>query len=154
MTIAPTTDASGTISYAEYWRIRNIVVENNLIELALSAPPLPPSYGVYLADTQDQTSLDIYLQSVIRGNVIRELNDVPDPNSFGIGLVKSGSALIEQNVIDPAVGTPIEQNHSGVLQYFDNATPAGVLLQGYDEQNSRKVDELATRVEESLLISI
>jgi hypothetical protein len=62
--------------------------------------------------------------------------------------------LIEQNVIDPAVGTPIEQNLSGALEYFDNATPAGLLLQAYDQQNSRRVDELAMRVEESLLTSI
>ena len=57
------------------------------------------------------------------------------------------------NVIDPAVGTAIVQNLSGALEYFDNATTSGSLLQGYDQQQSRKVGELSTRITDSWLIS-
>ena len=145
---------SETGVYAEYWRIRNLVVENNVIELALSAPPLPPSFGIFLADYNNLTSLDIFLQNVIRGNVIREADNVPDPSSFGIALVKCENAITEQNVIDPAVGTAIVQNLSEALEYFDNESPAGSVLQAYDQQQSRKVDELTTRVEDSLMVAM
>ncbi len=57
-------------------------------------------------------------------------------------------------MIDPAVGTAIVQNLSGALEYFDNETPSGSLLQGYDQQQNRKVDELTTKVEDSFLVSI
>ena len=93
------------------------------------------------------------LQTLILGNVIRALNDVPDSLSIGINLIKCEIAITEQNVIDPAVGTPIVQNLSGSLEYFDNETPAGSLLQGYDVQQSRKVDELSTQITDSWLIS-
>jgi hypothetical protein len=57
-----------------------------------------------------------------------------DSNSVGIYLWKCESAITEQNLIDPAVGTTILQYSSGVLEYFGNSTPVGVLLQGYDQQ--------------------
>src|SRR5947207_1277577 len=94
------------------------------------------------------------LQTLILGNVIRALNDVPDSLSIGINLIKCEIAITEQNVIDPAVGTPIVQSLSGSLEYFDNETPAGSLLQGYDQQQSRETDELTTRVEDSLLVAM
>ena len=94
------------------------------------------------------------LQKIIRGNVIRALNDVSDSLSIGINLLKCENAVAEQNVIDPALGTPILQSQSGPLEYFDNATPAGVVQQGYDQQTAHKLDELTTRVEDSLLVSI
>jgi hypothetical protein len=100
------------------------------------------------------TSLDSRLQSVIRGNVIREVNDAADPNSVGIYLWQCEAAIAEHNVIDPAVGSAILQYASGALEYFGNSTPAGALLSGYDQQQARKVDELTTKVEDSLLVSI
>lgn len=145
---------SNTGQYAEYWRVRRLVVENNVVELTPTLSGTGGRYGIILADYPNRSSVNIYLQSVLRGNVIREVNDAPDTSSFGIGLAKCESAVTEQNVIDPAVGTAIVQNVSGVLEYFDNETPAGSLLQGYDQQRSRKVDELTTKVEDSLLVSM
>jgi len=79
---------------------------------------------------------------------------VPDSLSIGIKLVNCEIAITEQNVIDPAVATGIVQNLSGPLEYFDNADSAGVLLQSFDEQNSRKADELTTKIADNLVISI
>ena|SRR2546429_7498686 len=93
------------------------------------------------------------LQKIIRGNVIRALNDVPHSLSIGISLLKCESAVAEQNVIDPAVGITIIQNLSGALEYFDNATPDGLLLQGYDQQAVRNLDELTTKVQDSLCLA-
>ena len=61
--------------------------------------------------------------------------------------------VIEQNVIDASVGTAIVQNQSGPLHYFENESPDGSWLQGYDKQILQKVDELAARLKDSLLIS-
>ena len=121
--------------------------------LTPNLPGTSASRGIELADYPQRSSLNIYLQSVIRGNLVREVNDAADPSSEGIALAKCQNAIIEQNVIDPAVGIAIVQNLSGALEYFDNTTPAGSLLQGYDVQQSRKVDELTTRITDSWLIS-
>ena len=71
------------------------------------------------------------------------------------------AGLIEENVIDPAVGTAIWQHtKSGPLRFFENQTPAGILLQavkGDDVTNPagrKKVDELATAIEDAMLLSI
>ena len=129
-----------------------MVVENNVMELTQTLPGTSASFGILLADYPQLSSLNLYLQSVIRGNVIREVNDAADPNSVGIYLWQCEAAITEQNVIDPAVGSAILQYASGALEYFGNSTPAGALLQGYDQQQSRKVDELTTKVEDGLLI--
>jgi len=98
-------------------------------------------------------SLISCLQTVIRGNAILEVNDLADPLSIGISLVECESAVTEQNVIDTAVGTLILQSQSGPLEYFDNATPDGLLLQGYDQQAVRNLDELTTKVQDSLCLA-
>src|SRR2546429_7117753 len=98
-------------------------------------------------------SLISCLQTVIRGNAILEVDDLADPLSIGISLVKCESAVTEQNVIDAAVGTPIFQKLSGALEYFCNLTSSGVLVQGYYQQQGRKLDEVTTKVEDSLLVS-
>src|SRR5439155_8976323 len=33
----------GTAAYAEYWRLRRLVIEANIVELTSSSPPLSPS---------------------------------------------------------------------------------------------------------------
>jgi hypothetical protein len=145
---------ANTGQYAEYWRVRRLVVENNVIELTPTLPGTSASFGILLADYPQRSSLNLYLQSVIRSNVIHEVNDAADANSVGIYLWKCENGVTEQNMIDPAVGTAILQYSSGTLEYFGNSTPSGVLLQGYDQQQSRKVDELTTKVEDSLLVSM
>jgi hypothetical protein len=140
--------------YAEYWRVRRLVVENNAVELTPTLPGTSASLGILLADYPQRSSLNLYLQSVIRENVIREVNDATDSSSIGIYLWKCENALTEQNLIDPAVGSAILQYSSGSLEYFGNSAPSGSLLQGYDQQQSRKVDELTTKVQDSLLLSI
>ena len=145
---------ANTGEYAEYWRVRRLVVENNVIELTPSLPlGFAPSTGIFLADYVQRSSLYLYMQTVIRGNAILEVNDLADPLSIGISLVECESAVTEQNVIDTAVGTLILQSQSGPLEYFDNATPAGLLVQGYDQQAVRNLDELTTKVQDSLCLA-
>src|SRR2546430_1424205 len=126
---------ANTGEYAEYWRVRRPLVGDKVIEMKPSLPlRLAPSTGLFLADYVQRSSLYLYMQTVIRGNAILEVNDLADPLSIGISLVECESAVTEQNVIDTAVGTLILQSQSGPLEYFDNATPAGLLVQGRSEE--------------------
>ncbi len=142
--------------YVEYLRIRRVVIENNVIELSSAAPPNPPSFGVLLADFNNDsvTTLSVYLQAIIRRNCIRKVDDLPDGNSAGISLAKSEHAVIEENVIDPAITTPLYQRLSGAFAYFDNTTPSGQVRQGLDGQTGRLVDELTTRLDDAFVFSI
>ena len=86
-----------TGQYAEYWRVRRLVVEKNVAELTPTLPGTSASFGILLSDYIPLSSLYLYLQSVIRGNVICEVNDASDPSSYGIGLVKCESAITERD---------------------------------------------------------
>ena len=61
---------------------------------------------------------------------------------------------VNENIIDATVGRPLVQNSSGILEYFDNESPGGALLQGFDEVTLAKQDELTTDVEDVFLMSI
>ena len=56
--------------------------------------------------------------------------------------------------IEVRPGQPINQYPSGILEYFGNTTPGGMLIQGYDTVQSLNVGELATQIEDSLLASL
>jgi hypothetical protein len=64
-------------------------------------------------------------------------------------------AIIEDNVIDLASLIPIQYYKCDAVSYFNNATPAGALIQGVDlsQVGSPKKSELTTDVEDAGLMA-
>ena len=110
--------------------------------------------GIELIDDHNVTTLYPYLEILIRGNLIRHVGDVADSLAIGIYFIKVENALVQENVIDAAVGRPIVQNNAGALEYLDNETSSGVLRQGFDEVTLLTIDELSTKLEDVNLLSI
>src|SRR5437899_1842971 len=75
--------------------------------------------------------------------------------SAGIQLDSCGSAVIEGNTIDLDTYYRIFfASSSATPECFDNTTPAGAIIQAFNYETQKKVDELATNIEDTLCISI
>jgi hypothetical protein len=155
MSSAPAADASSGPAYQEVWQTRRTVIEDNVIELtpSLPNPPHAGAAGILLVDYLYSTTFPRFVDLVIRGNVIRELNDSPDSNTWGISLYNCSGGIVEDNVIDPKIGNSLKQDKSSGMQYFNNRTPEGSLLQGLDGPANEKIDELTTRIEDGAVLA-
>jgi len=129
--------------FGKIWQTHSLVIENNVIELNIRR---------FNSDWGHAGGLRIYgtdqwvsgadpakreysiVRLVARGNVIRNVDDLPDPNSFTLGIEVGGceQALIEHNIVSLPRATPIEHNHCGeAIQTFNNLTPAGALVKSF-----------------------
>jgi hypothetical protein len=63
--------------------------------------------------------------------------------------------IVRDNVADCAPANPLRDNRCGSVQYFDDGTPGGVLIQGVNEGNgNKKYDELQTDAEDALVLGL
>ena len=133
------------------------VVQNNLVELVLNIHPngYGSPVGILVYPQADSTPQYLCHQAVIRGNVVRHVNNTSDPSQrpVGIELWLCANALVENNVINLDTSAPIRQYGGGTLKYFNTQTPAGKLLQAYDFTLNQYLNELTTDGELALLSS-
>jgi hypothetical protein len=69
------------------------------------------------------------------------------------------SATVENNVVvfqgERGIGLrPWSESSNSTIQCFNNRTPEGRLVQGFDYSRNRFVDELTTEVEDDLILSL
>jgi hypothetical protein len=58
------------------------------------------------------------------------------------------------NVIDLISTVPFQHSGCKNVKAFNNRTPSGDLIQGYDTTTLNKDDELATRIEDAQLLGL
>jgi hypothetical protein len=77
------------------------------------------------------------------------VNQAGDPSGLplAIYLHNSEAAIVEENVIQLDQTTPIQFSACGTAKFFNNQTPGGQLIQGYDVDQQRLVNELETDVD-------
>jgi hypothetical protein len=130
--------------FGKIWQTHSLVIENNVIELNLRTPNSdwghPGGLRIYGTDQwisgTDPTKREYSIvRLVARGNIVRNVDDVPDPGLHNRGIEVGGCerALIEHNILGVPRPTPsqyhlIEYNHCGEIHSFNNLTPAGGLL--------------------------
>lgn len=119
--------------------IAKLVVEGNTIELATGSSGL---IGIHLNDNALASQAPDYAHGdvIIRDNKIRYVDGAFDASYTGYGIQINGAKnlLVRNNVVE-AVQTPLlRNNRCGSVKYFNDKTPAGVLIQGVDEGNSNK----------------
>ncbi len=161
-TYAMTSDPGGngdigtTPNFQAKWQVRHLVIENNLMELGANIHPsgYGPPEGIRLAST---TFGPVYtfIQTVIRNNVIRQVDDAADTTPFPTGITFYGclSVIVEGNTTSTYYPI-IFDNRSLAVDCFNNATPSGVLIRGFNGSTQRYTEELATNIEDTLCISI
>ena len=149
--------ANSTSGYfGRLWQVGRIVIENNVIELISTIHPTgwgPPSGILFLAGPLGTQY--VFRQVVIRGNIIRHVDNASDPSQFPVGISPDNceNAIVENNDINLDTSIPIRQYNSATLKYFNNQTPAGKLIQGNLGDNLQNVNELTTDVDLASLLS-
>ena len=136
--------------------VAKLVVEGNTIELATGSTGL---IGIHLDDASLSPQAPDYAHGdvIIRDNKIRYLDGQFDTSYTGYGIQANGAKnlLARNNVVESVPANPIRNNRCGSVKYFNDKTPAGVLIQGIDEGNSnKKYDELETDAEDALVLAL
>jgi hypothetical protein len=154
--------SSSTLSAVQkIFGVDKVVVEANTVELATETAG--ELIGIHLHDNALSGTDSIYPafphgDVVIRDNKMRYLDGAfqTSPAYIGFGIQANGAKnlLIRNNVVESAQTNPIRNRRCGSVKYFNDNTPAGVLIQGLNEDNSKKYDELATEAEDALVLAL
>jgi hypothetical protein len=93
---------------------------------------------------------------IVRNNKVRYVEGTA-PNDSGATLMDlrgAKSVIVQNNVFDTMATLPLNNRRCGSATYFNNRTPGGVLLQGWNSDAGRKYDELETLAEDALVMSM
>jgi hypothetical protein len=144
----------GFVATANKPGVVKLQVEQNLIELTLT-PNVATffgqgAYGIVVAD--DPASSQPYGTVVIRGNLIRYLDNLPGSAAVAVLLQGAVNIQVRENLIDlPGVPVnPLKNQRCTNVTYFSNRTAAGILIRGINLTTSRLYDELETMADEAL----
>ena len=157
-----TNAAAGTASSPIMQRVfsaSRIIVEGNIIELApISATQLQTPIGIQVSDDSVVAVPPPYAHGdiIIRNNKIRYVDGVA-PDDDGAILIEVQGAMnliVQNNVLDTIAALPLENERCGHATYFNNRTPAGVLLRGLNEDTNVKYDELETEAEDAFVLAL
>jgi len=143
--------------------VDKLAVEGNTVELALqTSGALDDVVGIYLHDAALPGQDPVYRayphgDVLVCDNKVRYLDGAfqTSPAYIGYGTQINGAKnlLVRNNVVECVPINPVRNNRCGSVQYFNDLTPTGVLIQGINEGNSnKKYDELETDVEDAFLL--
>ena len=92
---------------------------------------------------------------ILRNNKIRYVDGVVKATYTGeASRVNGAKALqVQNNVLSCIPANSMKNSRCGAATYFNDLTPLGTLLQGYNIDTSVKYDELATMTEDSFVMS-
>jgi hypothetical protein len=152
--------SSTLTSVQKVFGVDKLMVEGNTVELATQATG--ELIGIHVHDnglTGQDSVYPAYPHGdvVIRDNKIRYLGGAFDASYVGYGIQVNGAKnlLVRNNVVECAPASPIRNNRCGSVKYFNDKTPAGLLIQGINEANSnKKYDELETDAEDALVLAL
>jgi hypothetical protein len=136
--------------------VAKLVVEGNTIELATGSTG---QIGVVVDDSSVSPQTPDYAHGdvIVRDNKIRYLDGFFDSSCTGYALQLNGAKnlLVQNNVVECYPTNPLRNNRCGSVKYFNDKTPAGVLIQGINEAASnKKYDELETDAEDALVLAL
>ncbi len=156
---------AGTGKMQKVLGVEKVVVEANVVELATlpsgQTPAWPTPVGVQLAaDPSAAAALAyVYGDVIIRENKIRYVDGLFDPSFLGYPLNVQGARnlIVRENVLEsaPPGVAPLQNSLCGSVSYFNDETPAGVLVQGVqtDATPNKKYAELATNAEDAFVLA-
>ena len=73
---------------------------------------------------------------------------------YGIDAKAARSLIVRQNLVEVIPTPAIKNSGCGAVKYFDNRTPAAALVQGWNQDTSRKYGELETDVEDAFILAL
>ncbi len=137
--------------------VSRVIIEGNVIELlnasGVSAVSIADNNGSgAIAEVPDYLHGDI----ILRNNKIRYVDGIP-PNDGGATLIEvegSKNLMVQNNVLETIATLPLKNKRCGHATYFNNRTPAGKLLQGYENDLGIKYGELETDAEDAFVLAL
>jgi len=169
MQAVPQGPAGSSPNCRKVFGVANILVERNIIELATGSGDATSKIGIYVddgrsdvnppgIDTTADTPEYVYTEAIVRENRIRYLDAKFDATWSGEGVRVSGvkNAIVRDNVIEcaPQPSRPIKNFRCGTVKYFNNKTPAGVLIQGFNGLSQLSQSELETEADDALVLTL
>lgn len=135
------------------------MIENNIIDLVPSDMTWGRPAGIvsrvdeFWDDGFVPLDPRVFRQLVIRNNVVRNMDGLPEPLALntGISVNYCENALIEDNVIDLPGAKPIVAANCTNLRFFNNRNSAGQLIQGV--VGTTKQNELTTFIEDAAILA-
>ena len=120
--------------FGRIWQVRRLVIEKNVMELNVQA--LTTDYGHHVGVAMFGTILfppePSLREMIIRGNVIRHVDDASAPSTRAIECGGCEQVLIDNNIISMDRATPIESNPNSPSYSFNNVRPDGTILRVFD----------------------
>jgi hypothetical protein len=165
--------ATGGVTFQLVQGVDKLVVEGNVIELAdldateYAAPNLAdsPDYlpiAILLSDgaVPNPAPPFVFGDAVIRNNKIRyidgRMHNAPTGQPMagtGIQVARAQNLLVQINVVEIIPANPLQNLSCGAVKYFNNQTPVGILVQGYEAALGFKYSELATEAEDAFIMA-
>jgi hypothetical protein len=150
------------ITLKKLFGLSNLLVEKNVIELAIGSDG---EIAIHINDSKAEdptpsTSFDTpdydCLETIIRENRIRYVNGQFETSYVGTGIKVSGvkNVMVQNNVVEVAPSNPLKDFRCGTVNYFNNKTPAGALIQGVNGLDTTKYSELETEAEDALVLTL
>jgi len=132
--------------------VQKLALEGNSIELSTAAPNT--EYAIQLNDTGAPAPPPyVHGSLIVRNNRIRYV-DGGSGNGNGIKVYSAQNFLVSENVVDVSQTNPLRNNRCGSVKYFDNRTPAGILIRGINEANNVLYSELETDAEDAFVLAM
>ncbi len=93
---------------------------------------------------------------IVRSNKIHYLDGTFDTGNGGYAIHVNGAKNLhtQNNVAECAPANPARNQRCGAVTYFNNKTPSGILVQGWNSDTSRKYDELETEAEDAFVMAL
>ena len=152
MTSAPGGDAtSGT--FQKVYGVATLLFDANTVELATGSTG-QIAIHIDAASLSPETPDYAYGEVIIRRNRIRYVDLQLETSYTGTGIDVKGikHLFVQDNVIECAPADPIKYTRCGVARFFNDRTPAGVLIRGVD--GTFRASELETDADDALLLAL
>jgi hypothetical protein len=144
--------------------VTNLAIEGNIVELVLLSSGSDSSVvGVNGQDggssgvTQDPAyATYLFGKVVVRDNKIRYLDGTPPAGYIGLGIQMNSAVdlLVRNNVVESARTNPVGNARCSSVAYFNNQSPDGTLILGFNDDSNTSYDELATDADFAVIVGL
>ena len=147
-------------TFGAIWQVGQLMAQGNVIELADTSHPDTYGYSVGIADFGGNYRPQYqFRRALIQENIVRLLPGISAPAALGTQTSSAENLLVQKNVVDVVNSAPIQGGNNKVSTYFENRSPTGTLLRGFDSHTTvpadqHYYDEIATMVEDALLFAL
>jgi hypothetical protein len=151
-------------SLRKVFGVTNLTIEGNVVELATATSGYlvgihaNDSWGASTPAKDAGNPTFLFGKMIVRDNKLRYVDGAFASNYAGYGMQLNSAAnlLVRNNVVESASVTPpsIQNDRCGAVAYFNNQTPAGVLIQGTNGDSGVPYEELSTIADFALVMGL